>query len=114
MLGVGTVKGSTRAPREHPARPIRVANTMTPRQQPVLSTPYHGYWKNLALAVAGKWDKHLTALWQGGHVKFFSIKTLGVLLAEVGFKGIRLHARRSHSATCEIDDRHRSQMTPRP
>ena len=43
----------------------------------ILSTPYHGYWKNLALAVAGKWDDHLTALWDGGHVKFFSIKTLG-------------------------------------
>jgi 2-polyprenyl-6-hydroxyphenyl methylase/3-demethylubiquinone-9 3-methyltransferase len=55
----------------------------------VLSTPYHGYWKNLALAVAGNWDKHLTALWQGGHVKFFSVKTLGALLAEVGFKDIR-------------------------
>ncbi len=55
----------------------------------MLSTPYHGYWKNLALAVAGKWDKHLTALWQGGHVKFFSVKTLGALLAEVGFKDIR-------------------------
>jgi hypothetical protein len=55
----------------------------------LLSTPYHGYWKNLALAVAGKWDRHLTALWQGGHVKFFSVNTLGALLSEVGFKDIR-------------------------
>jgi 2-polyprenyl-3-methyl-5-hydroxy-6-metoxy-1,4-benzoquinol methylase len=35
----------------------------------VLSTPYHDYWKNLALAVTGKWDKHLTVLWQGGYVR---------------------------------------------
>lgn len=55
----------------------------------ILSTPYHGYWKNLALAVAGKWDDHLTALWDGGHIKFFSISTLGALLAEAGFSDIR-------------------------
>jgi 2-polyprenyl-3-methyl-5-hydroxy-6-metoxy-1,4-benzoquinol methylase len=55
----------------------------------VLSTPYHGYWKNLALAVAGKWDDHLTVLWEGGHIKFFSVGTLGTLLAEAGFNNIR-------------------------
>ena len=55
----------------------------------ILSTPYHGYWKNLALAVAGKWDDHLTALWDGGHIKFFSIGTLGTLLAEAGFNDVR-------------------------
>jgi len=27
-------------------------------------------------------------LWEGGHVKFFSIGTLGSLLAEVGFNDI--------------------------
>jgi 2-polyprenyl-3-methyl-5-hydroxy-6-metoxy-1,4-benzoquinol methylase len=55
----------------------------------VLSTPYHGYCKNLALAVTGKWDRHLTVLWDGGHIKFFSIATLGALLAEAGFNEIR-------------------------
>jgi len=54
----------------------------------VISTPYHGYWKNLALAVTGKWDKHHTVLWDGGHIKFFSEKTLTVLLKEVGFEKI--------------------------
>jgi 2-polyprenyl-6-hydroxyphenyl methylase/3-demethylubiquinone-9 3-methyltransferase len=44
--------------------------------------------KNLALAVAGKWDDHLTALWDGGHIKFFSERTLGLLLQEAGFKEI--------------------------
>ena len=55
----------------------------------MLSTPYHGYLKNLALAVVGKWDRHLTALWPGGHVKFFSIATLRTLLLEAGFNDIR-------------------------
>jgi 2-polyprenyl-6-hydroxyphenyl methylase/3-demethylubiquinone-9 3-methyltransferase len=55
----------------------------------ILSTPYHGYWKNLALAVAGKWDEHLTVLWDGGHIKFFSIETLRTLLMEGGFREIR-------------------------
>jgi 2-polyprenyl-3-methyl-5-hydroxy-6-metoxy-1,4-benzoquinol methylase len=54
----------------------------------ILSTPYHGYWKNLALAVAGKWDDHLTVLWEGGHIKFFSVRTLGTLLVQAGFNNV--------------------------
>jgi 2-polyprenyl-3-methyl-5-hydroxy-6-metoxy-1,4-benzoquinol methylase len=49
-----------------------------------LTTPYHGYWKNLALAVSGKMDAHFTALWPHGHIKFFSIPTLLRLLNESG------------------------------
>lgn len=55
----------------------------------VLSTPYHGYLKNLALAVTGKMDRHFTALERGGHVKFFSRGTLDRLLREAGAKDIR-------------------------
>jgi 2-polyprenyl-3-methyl-5-hydroxy-6-metoxy-1,4-benzoquinol methylase len=54
-----------------------------------LSTPYHGYLKNIALAVSGKMDRHFTALWDGGHVKFFSIETLGALLREAGARNIK-------------------------
>jgi 2-polyprenyl-3-methyl-5-hydroxy-6-metoxy-1,4-benzoquinol methylase len=53
-----------------------------------LSTPYHGYFKNVALALSGKMDSHFTALWDGGHVKFFSIPTLRALLAEAGAEKI--------------------------
>lgn len=42
----------------------------------ILSTPYHGYLKNLVLAVTGKMDDHFTALWEGGDIKFWSKKTL--------------------------------------
>lgn len=55
----------------------------------IISTPYHGYIKNLVLAVAGKWDDHLSPLWDGGHIKFFSIATLGTLLADAGFRNTR-------------------------
>ena len=52
----------------------------------VVSTPYHGYWKNLALALLGRWDHHHTALWDGGHIKFFSYRTLASLLSANGFE----------------------------
>lgn len=52
----------------------------------VLSTPYHGFLKNLALSVFNHWDAHHTALWEGGHVKFWSRKTLSRLLEQNGFK----------------------------
>ena len=55
----------------------------------ILSTPYHGYWKNLALAVSGKMDAHFTALWDHGHIKFWSIRTLSTLLEEVGFRDLQ-------------------------
>jgi 2-polyprenyl-3-methyl-5-hydroxy-6-metoxy-1,4-benzoquinol methylase len=54
----------------------------------VLSTPYHGYLKNLVLALAGQWDAHLGPLWDGGHIKFFSVRTLQLLLEEVGFQQV--------------------------
>lgn len=48
----------------------------------IVSTPYHGYWKNLALAISGKMDLHFTALWDHGHIKFWSVATLTELFAE--------------------------------
>jgi 2-polyprenyl-3-methyl-5-hydroxy-6-metoxy-1,4-benzoquinol methylase len=55
----------------------------------ILSTPYHGYWKNLALAITGSMDKHFTALWDHGHIKFWSMQTLTQLLEETGFQKIQ-------------------------
>lgn len=52
----------------------------------VITTQYHGYLKNLALSVAGRWDRHHTPLWHGGHIKFFSRTSLGTLLSENGFE----------------------------
>ncbi len=78
---------------EHCYDPRTFAATLFDLVEPggvaIVSTPYHGYLKNLALALAGKLDAHFTALWDGGHIKFFSIKTLRQLLAEAGFADIR-------------------------
>jgi len=61
---------------------------LKPRGKLILSTPYHGYLKNLALAVAGKFDAHFTALDEGGHIKFWSRRTLATALREAGFQEI--------------------------
>lgn len=46
----------------------------------LISTPYHGYFKNLLISILGKMDRHFTVLWRHGHIKFFSIKTLKELI----------------------------------
>jgi hypothetical protein len=37
----------------------------------IITTPYHGYLKNIALSVSVKFDHHVNPLWDGGHIKFF-------------------------------------------
>jgi 2-polyprenyl-3-methyl-5-hydroxy-6-metoxy-1,4-benzoquinol methylase len=54
----------------------------------VISTPYHGYLKNLVLSLFNHWDAHHTPLWHGGHIKFWSKKTLTALLEANGFRVI--------------------------
>ncbi len=51
----------------------------------ILSTPYHGYFKNLILSIFNKWDAHLEPTWHGGHIKFWSRATLSQLLTTAGF-----------------------------
>ncbi|MGA7273476.1 MAG: class I SAM-dependent methyltransferase [Candidatus Udaeobacter sp.] len=55
----------------------------------IISTPYHGYLKNLGLALTNKWDAHLSPFWDGGHIKFWSRKTLSQLLNDAGFRVVR-------------------------
>ncbi len=55
----------------------------------VCSTPYHGYLKNLALALANKWDKHADPLWDCGHIKLWSRNTLFKLLTEGQFTNLQ-------------------------
>jgi 2-polyprenyl-6-hydroxyphenyl methylase/3-demethylubiquinone-9 3-methyltransferase len=57
----------------------------------ILSTPYHGYLKNLALALSGRMDAHFTALWDHGHIKFWSIKTITKLLEDGGLHVEAVH-----------------------
>jgi 2-polyprenyl-3-methyl-5-hydroxy-6-metoxy-1,4-benzoquinol methylase len=57
----------------------------------LVSTPYHGWLKNVAIATLGQWDKHHTVFWDGGHIKFWSRATLSKLLEEEGFEIIGFH-----------------------
>ena len=57
----------------------------------IISTPYHGYFKNVLIAILGKFDDHVTALWRNGHIKFWSRKTLSVLITECGFEVLEFH-----------------------
>ena len=52
----------------------------------IISTPYHGYLKNLVMALTNRLDGHFTVLWDGGHIKFWSRRTLTMLLNEFGFR----------------------------
>jgi len=60
-------------------------NALQKNGEIMISTPYHGYLKNLVLAIFNKWDSHHSPGWHGGHIKFWSRKTLSQLLKDKGF-----------------------------
>ena len=80
---------------EHLYSPRLLVKTLRELLEPggklILSTPYHGYLKNIALALSGRMDQHFTALWDHGHIKFWSVATLTSLLREGGFENIEIH-----------------------
>lgn len=76
------------APREFLENMRRYLN---PAGSLLLSTPYHGYAKNLALSIVNGWDRHHTVDWDCGHIKFFSAASLGKILARAGFEMSQLH-----------------------
>lgn len=69
---------------EHLYRPAGLVETAAAILKPggtlVLCTPYHGYFKNLAVAILNRWDDHHHVHFDGGHIKFFSVRTLTALL----------------------------------
>jgi 2-polyprenyl-3-methyl-5-hydroxy-6-metoxy-1,4-benzoquinol methylase len=74
----------------YPRELVRAAKKcLKPNGRLILTTPYHGYLKNLVLAISGKMDQHFNPLWDGGHVKFFSVATLTKLLQEENCGDIR-------------------------
>lgn len=62
---------------------------LKPNGSLILTTPYHGYLKNVSLAISNKMDNHFTVLRDGGHIKFFSVQTLTTLLKSEGYKDIK-------------------------
>jgi 2-polyprenyl-3-methyl-5-hydroxy-6-metoxy-1,4-benzoquinol methylase len=61
------------------------ASLVRPNGRFLIGTPYHGYLKNLVLSATGKMDAHFCVHDVGGHIKFFSVKTLSDLLTKHGF-----------------------------
>lgn len=61
----------------------RVRDLLLPGGIALISTPYHGFWKNLAISlVPGAWDRHWDTLKEPGwHIKFFSEATFRQLLS---------------------------------
>ena len=55
----------------------------------ICSTPYHGYLKNLLIALRGRTIHHATPLWDGGHIKLWDRATLSQLLRETGFVNLQ-------------------------
>jgi 2-polyprenyl-3-methyl-5-hydroxy-6-metoxy-1,4-benzoquinol methylase len=66
----------------------RVNEVLEPGGLFIITTPYWGYWKNIALSITGRLDTLLTALWDGGHIKHWSRRTLTILLKEQGFEEV--------------------------
>lgn len=77
---------------EHLYRPSDLLETahalLKPGGQILIGTPYHGYLKNLVLAASGRMDAHFSALHDGGHIKFFSVRTLSQLIKSHGFEDL--------------------------
>lgn len=74
---------------EHLYRPSALLETafalLKPDGHALIGTPYHGYLKNVALALSGRMDSHFSVLHDGGHIKFFSVKTLSQLMMAHSF-----------------------------
>ena len=50
----------------------------------IVTAPYHGYVKNVVLSILGQFDKHLEVYFEGGHIKFFSRRSLDAMSSTLG------------------------------
>lgn len=71
------------------AMPTYIRKVLKPSGIAVITTPYHGYLKNLALCILDKWDSHHTVFWDHGHIKFWSRKTLTQLFTNAEYTPLR-------------------------
>lgn len=69
---------------EHVYDPVQYASTiydvLSPLGTAILSTPYHGWLKNVVISILGRFDDHVEPLQVHGHIKFWSPTTLSKLL----------------------------------
>lgn len=83
---------------EHLYRPKTLIETAAAILKPggclVLCTPYHGYFKNVAISALGRWDAHHHVHFDGGHIKFFSVPTLANMLdGPFAVRGVEYYGR---------------------
>lgn len=69
----------------------RVHEALRPGGLFIVTTPYWGWLKNVGLALTDRIDRALTALWEGGHIKHFSYRSLRRLGEEHGFEFVAFH-----------------------
>jgi 2-polyprenyl-3-methyl-5-hydroxy-6-metoxy-1,4-benzoquinol methylase len=68
----------------------RAYDAVRPGGTAIITTPYHGYVKNLGLSIVNGWDRHWDVAREGWHIKFFSRRTLEAMLRDVGFVDVEL------------------------
>ena len=77
---------------EHLVLPRRFAQNVFLLLKPggvvVVSVPYHGWLKNVAIALMDGYDAHHDPLFDWGHIKFWSPSTLSRLFWEAGLDGV--------------------------
>jgi 2-polyprenyl-3-methyl-5-hydroxy-6-metoxy-1,4-benzoquinol methylase len=66
----------------------RCREALGDRGQAIITTPFHGFWKNLAIVITGKSDNHWNPMADYGHIKFFSRRTLKELARQNGFEPV--------------------------
>jgi 2-polyprenyl-3-methyl-5-hydroxy-6-metoxy-1,4-benzoquinol methylase len=68
----------------------RVWDLLEPNGIAIITTPYHGYFKNLLLSLLNRWDWHFHVNDDYGHIKFFSPTTLMAMAKECGLEPLEL------------------------
>jgi SAM-dependent methyltransferase len=68
---------------------VTALQSLAPGGALVLTLPYYGYAKNVALALTGRFDQRWDPLLEDGRLKFFSRATLTALLSEFELDELR-------------------------
>ncbi len=72
-----------------PARMLaRCIEALKPGGLLVLTKPYQGWLKNVAIAATGNFDRHVDVAFEGGRIKFFSRASLTATMKAAGFSDI--------------------------
>lgn len=78
---------------EHVLRPDRLlveaGRVLRPGGVLAISTPYHGFFKNLTILLSGKFDSHFAVT--GPHIRFFSQRALHRLMGGAGLERVLIY-----------------------